>query len=184
VLLNNGFGQKTVAILNGPFEIGEVAKTMEYLERMIKRFLYKFVGVIAVFAFVAVLCIYRSWEVRMTAITGIISSVYFVQKHRLEELHLFKDLFKEFNERYDNINEELNRIVASDGELSKEDKDTLFNYFNLCAEEYLYYKEGYVLLSVWKAWENGMKIFFSDQRVGRLWDEERATNSYYGFKPD
>lgn len=170
--------------LNWSLGIGKTRKTMEYLERTIRHFLYKFVGIIALFAFVAVFYLFKQWEARMAAITGIISFVYFVEKQKLEELHLFRDLFKEFNERYDNINEELNRIVANDGELSKEDRDTLFNYFNLCGEEYLYYSEGYVLPSVWKAWKNGMKTFFADKRVRNLWDEDPAADSYYGFNPD
>lgn len=114
---------------------------------------------------------------------ALISSVFFLQKHKLEELRLFTELFKEFNERYDNLNDKLNKRILKNGDLSTEDKIILFDYFNLCGEEYLYYKEGYILPNVWKAWNNGMKVFFKDERIKKLWDEECKTESYYGFKP-
>jgi len=151
-----------------------------------KHLLYKHFEITMICLFVVVLCIAVTcvtWQIRISLITGIISFAYFVQKHKLEELHLFTKLFKEFNERYDNLNEKLNRIILSDSKLSPEDRDTLFNYFNLCGEEYLYYKEGYILPIVWKAWKNGMKIFFSNEKVKDLWYKERPTDSYYGFEP-
>jgi hypothetical protein len=122
-----------------------------------------------------------TWQIRTTLVGGIISCAYFVQKHKLDELQLFKELFKEFNERYDALNEELNRILLSEKKLDNKDKDILFNYFNLCGEEYLYYKEGYILPSVWKAWRNGMRIFFQDKKIKELWKEECKTDSYYGL---
>jgi len=148
-----------------------------------KHLIYKSFWIIVFCLFVFVLYIDITWRIRISLITGIISFAFFVQKHKLEELHLFTKLFKEFNERYDKLNEKLNQIISSNSELTMEDKDTLFNYFNLCGEEYLYYEEGYILPRVWKAWKNGMKIFFSNEKVKDLWNKECLTDSYYGFKP-
>jgi hypothetical protein len=44
-----------------------------------------------------------------TILGGIISSMFYVQKQRLEEIKLFKELFREFNERYDELNDHLLR---------------------------------------------------------------------------
>ena len=116
----------------------------------------------------------------------ILTSIFFVQKQKLEESRLFKELFEEFNERYDKLNEELNRIINREAKqsLTSDEKNTLYDYFNLCGEEYLFYKQGYILPEVWESWVNGMRIFFKDNRVREIWEEELRTNSYYGFKLD
>jgi hypothetical protein len=109
-----------------------------------------------------------------------------IQRQKTEELALFKSLFTEFNRRYDRLNEKLNAIrdELSVKELEKEQRDTLFNYFNLCGEEYLFFSQGYIYPEVWRAWCNGMKIFRKNPRIGKLWQEELETDSYYGFDFD
>jgi hypothetical protein len=152
-----------------------------------KHFVYKHFDAIMVCLFLIVIFLtvffMDRWESRISLIGGVFSLVFFIQKHKLEELNLFTELFKEFNKRYDKLNGKLYPIISRTDDLTSDDKDVLFDYFNLCGEEYLYYNEGYIIPSVWKAWENGMKIFFSDKRIKKLWDEEDRTDSYYGFKP-
>jgi hypothetical protein len=123
------------------------------------------------------------WNAILTIIGGSLSFVYFVQKQKLEETRLLKALFTEFNVRYEALNERLNEILRGDPnrELNQEEVDTLYSYFNLCGEEYLFYKRGYIFPEVWEAWVNGMKIFYKDERIRRLWKRELETNSYYGF---
>ena len=77
---------------------------------------------------------------------GLIAFVYFVQKQQLEEHRLFNEQFREFNKRYDDLNERLNRIVRSTRRrpLQKREVELLFDYFNLCGEEYLCYDRGYI----------------------------------------
>ena len=115
---------------------------------------------------------------------GLISFFYFVLKQQSEELELFTRLFREFNGRYDKLNEDLNRIKAdtSEDEFSKKDENLLYDYFNLCSEEYLYYKRGFIYPEVWKAWCNGIDYFLENKRIGNLWDEEeKNAASYYGL---
>lgn len=123
------------------------------------------------------------WNAIFTIIGGSLSFVYFVQKQKLEETRLLKDLFTEFNARYEALNEGLNEMLRGDltRELSQDNVDTLYSYFNLCGEEYLYYKQGYIFPEVWEAWLNGMKTFYKDERIRRVWKQELETNSYYGF---
>lgn len=115
-----------------------------------------------------------------TVIGGILSIAYFLQKQKLEELRLFREIFKECNERYDGMNEALARIVSTeDGKLTAEERDTVVDYLNLCGEEYLYFKRGYIEPSVWQAWQNGMKAILSSPRLREVLEKEKQTGSYY-----
>lgn len=115
-----------------------------------------------------------------TIVGALLSLIYFVQKQKLEELRLFRELFKEFNARYDEMNEKLARIVETmDTEVSIQERETLIDYFNLCGEEYLYFERGYIDPAVWRAWFNGMKAIISAPRVRRVWQAEKQTDSYY-----
>lgn len=117
-----------------------------------------------------------------TAIGAIISFIYLVQKQKLEELRLFRELFKDFNERYDEMNEKLARIAdRQGGEVSSDERETLVDYFNLCGEEHLYFQRGYIDPAVWRAWLNGMKAIVSVPHIKTVWEQERQTDSYYGL---
>jgi hypothetical protein len=111
---------------------------------------------------------------------AILSLIYFLQKQKFEELKLFRELFKEFNERYDGLNERLAKVAESDlSEVSPEERELLVDYFNLCGEEYFYYQKGYIDPAVWVAWHNGMKALVSVPRIHAIWKVERRTDSYY-----
>ncbi|MEE8461678.1 MAG: hypothetical protein V3S50_06105 [Acidobacteriota bacterium] len=127
-----------------------------------------------------------SWQLLLTWLGGTFSFVYLVQKQALEELRLFKELFGEFNHRYDELNEHLNRIAARDSneKLDPADCDHLNDYFNLCAEEYLFYKRRFIYPEVWQSWFNGMKWFYRKQRIREYWKSELASESYYGLRFD
>jgi hypothetical protein len=124
------------------------------------------------------------WKLNITLVASIISSIYFVEKQRPEKMEFFIKLFTECNKRYDDLNEKLNEMVQEDPQngLSSEQMDLLYNYFNLCAEEYLFYKEGFIYPEVWKSWCNGMKVFFGNKRIKEIWQREERGGSYYGFK--
>ena len=96
-----------------------------------------------------------------------------------------KELFQYFNDRYDDKNDELQRITAEDSrdrDLTPPQKLALIDYFNLCDEESVFRDAGYIYDPVWESWENGMRQFSKDPRIAELWEEEQKTNSYYGFK--
>jgi hypothetical protein len=107
-------------------------------------------------------------------------------RQHLDETKLFQELFVGFNERYNKLNARLNgiRFGPKESDLSDHERDVLFDYFNLCAEEYLFYKAGYIDHSVWNSWRQGMCVFFKVPRIRRLWDEDSKTGSYYDFRPD
>lgn len=128
----------------------------------------------------------RSYELLIPAMAAVAGFVYFIYSQHLQETRLFSELFKQFNERYDRLNGRLNEIASRDSEgmLSLAEKQVLYDYFNLCAEEYLYYKAGFIDEEVWKAWARGMKAYLASESVRRLWEEELSGGSYYGFTLD
>ena len=115
---------------------------------------------------------------------ALLSFFYFLQKQRLEEMRLFRKLFTDFNSRYDKMNEKLGKIIKNNqgGDLKKDETQTIVDYFNLCAEEYLFYKQGYILPDVWMAWHNGMRIYLRNKNISDLWQKERKSESYYSLE--
>ena len=71
--------------------------------------------------------------------------------------------------------------MGPDEELTQIEKIVLFDYFNLCGEEYLFYKQRQIHPDVWKSWLNGMQFYYNQPRVRALWIEELRQNSYYEF---
>jgi len=125
----------------------------------------------------------QNWQLVLTAAGGALSFVYFVQKQKLEELRLFKELFTEFNARYDRLQDRLLLVIArNDGDLSPEERLLVYEYFNLCAEEYLFYKRGYIDPDAWVAWQNGMRAYLANPRIRRLWEEDVKSDSFYGLR--
>ncbi|NRB63981.1 MAG: hypothetical protein HRU40_13320 [Saprospiraceae bacterium] len=123
-------------------------------------------------------------------VTGIyLSILYFFQKQNLEELKTFKELFVEFNSRYDNLNNKLNKISKKDEGIDdlykifpkNKDRDTLDDYFNLCAEEYLFYKKGLIVKEVWTSWCKGMIYHLKNHIIWEYWEEVQKEESYYGL---
>ncbi len=140
------------------------------------------VGLTIVFSLVG-----ADWRISLGTIGALLSFVYFVQKQQLEEAKLIKELITEFNKRYDDLNQDLNCLIRADpGAESPESaqEDKLYDYFNLCAEEYLFYRRGYIYPEVWEAWACGMSIYLSDPRIREVWDCEAETGSYYGLDFD
>jgi hypothetical protein len=139
-------------------------------------------GTILVGAVAFLLCTETSITSIATVAGSVLSVIYFIQKQRLEELKLFRELFKEFNARYDGMNENLASIISKNNTpLTSEEESSLIDYFNLCGEEHLYYELGYIDPVVWKSWCNGMKSIIESPRVKPLWEAEKATSSYYGI---
>lgn len=112
------------------------------------------------------------------AVAALIHFLYSQHNHNTER---FMGLFRDFNARYDLLNNRLNALLIKDGALTYEDEQLLYDYFNLCAEEYLYFKSGYVDSEVWLSWLKGMKPFPSNPEIRHIWQKEIDSGSYYGF---
>ena len=94
----------------------------------------------------------------------------------------FKELFTEFNQRYDKMNNFLFSIQDTDT-LDMQQRDRVIDYLNLCAEEYMWVKKGRIPLHIWRSWRNGIQIHLNKRPIRTIFDEERALwkSSYYGF---
>jgi hypothetical protein len=124
-------------------------------------------------------------EVLIPAVGGVGGFLYFLYQQHLNETKLFKELFIEFNRRYDDLKFALNAIVLdpSEGPFSSGEREKVFNYFNLCAEEYFFYNAGYIDHDVWSSWCRGMGVIFKHPRIRTLWEQDCKADSYYGFRP-
>jgi hypothetical protein len=139
----------------------------------------------------------------LSAAASCLAFCYFVQQQKLAETKMLKELFTDFNERYDRLNETLIEVCDYSNvepvrgyqcllkcfqkrqTLIDKHYNAINDYFNLCSEEYYFYKAGYIPQDVWDCWEQGMKYFFSNKLVREIWDDEinkgLLLNSYYGF---
>lgn len=119
-----------------------------------------------------------------TIIAVALGFCYFAQQQKLAEMRLFKDLFTEFNRRYDDLNDCLHQIAISDIPLDETRRQRIVDYFNLCGEEYLFFTEGYIHKEAWRSWCAGMLSYLERERFRTVWAEESTTNSYYGLSLD
>lgn len=120
-----------------------------------------------------------------TLVGGIVAFMYFFYKQHDQDTDVFLRLFAQLNLRYDALNGDLSEIAESEGEhpLTKKERDTLCDYYNLCAEQYMYFTAGYIDDRVWNAWTSGMLYYYQIPKIQRHWNKELAQESYYGFEP-
>jgi hypothetical protein len=160
------------------------------MQRMGKHFVFRNYWRIAPVVALALIAIIaarhpQGWEsLTATTLGGALAFCYFVQKQKLDELRLFKDLFTDFNRRYDAMNEKLENIRAGNQRVDPQQRKILANYFNLCAEEYLFFNEGYIHGEVWSSWCRGMLYYLHDARILQVWNEEMVSDSYYSLTLD
>jgi hypothetical protein len=79
------------------------------------------------------------------------------------------------------MNGRLEDICTGNSVDGTELKKALMDYFNLCAEEYLFFKEGYIHPQVWQSWCRGMLYYLRNSRIRQVWNEEMISDSYYGL---
>lgn len=115
------------------------------------------------------------------SVAGTLSFCYFVQQQKLAETQLFHTLFSDFNKRYDRLNNKLDLIARKNEAITQTDRNWIVDYFNLCAEEYLFYKEGYIHHDVWRSWCRGMLWHLERPKFRDVWDEEINMDSFYGL---
>lgn len=113
-----------------------------------------------------------------TVISIFISAITFHQHND----RFFKELFTEFNERYNKLNNHLNDI-HDDTVLTKEQEQKVIDYLNLCAEEYMWVKKGRIPERIWHSWNIGMKVYMTKKPIGQVFEKERSfwKSSYYGL---
>lgn len=124
----------------------------------------------------------------LIGLLGAIATLYFgTIKFKIEKDKLFKELFNAFNKKYDsNFNNLLNKLRDdSDKELDLDEINQIIDYFNLCAEEYLWRSRNRIPKNVWDAWKSGIKENLEIKQIYEIYQKEILTKngrkSYYGL---
>lgn len=106
-------------------------------------------------------------------------------QNRLEKRKAQRDLFEKFNQRFNSLNEDLNAIRAGSfaATAQKSAESVVQDYLNLCSEEYLWRKRGFVDEEVWSAWLSGIHYYLKSPAILKVFVREQKTApySYYGF---
>lgn len=125
-------------------------------------------------------------EVQISLLGGMFALIFFIQQQKLAEYNFFQNLFFNFNQRYDDMNDILGSIKDNEEPLTTEQEKELVDYFNLCSEEYQIFKQGYVPLEVWHSWMGGFRQYWAIKKVRKKWEAETLGKAemYYGFNPD
>ena len=149
-----------------------------------------YISIITFIVFLLIIILFGfEWidEKLFLGLLGVIATLYFgLLKQKSENDKLFKELFNTFNERYDNkFNDLLNELREdSERKLKKDEKNLVIDYFNLCAEEYLWYSQNRIHKRVWVAWKAGIKSNLEIKQIAELFHKETATSigrvSFYG----
>lgn len=127
-------------------------------------------------------------------LVGLIITFYY-QYHNSKLAHdkMNKELFTEFNKRYDALNDFLLEIEATcktleDVSAKPELKYKLNDFFNLCAEEYYWKQKGRIDKSIWEGWCAGMNSWYNRvDIIQEAWDveiEKYGCKAYYIKRKD
>lgn len=120
------------------------------------------------------------WVISALGAAGGLTTFLYTQ--HLQETRLFTELFQGFNQRYNELNQPLSSIAETAMlDIDGEKRQSLIDYFNLCAEEYLYFSAGYIDEAVWRSWARGMKSYADVPAIRHVWEQELGGGSYYGF---
>ena len=120
------------------------------------------------------------------AILGIyITYILSKTSNKIAHDNLTKQLFTEFNARYEVLNNILIRIPADkplQNVLNDVDhSNCLVDYINLCAEEHYWFKQGRIDARIWNSWHAGMKEWHQKLlSLRQMWEiESEFPESYY-----
>lgn len=147
-------------------------------------------SIIATLSFILAYCLfYNSVDSKdFLGIVLAIATIYFgVLKHRIENDKMFKELFESFNKKYDGTLNDLFNDLRRDPkmELDAKHKNLIIDYFNLCAEEFLWFEKRRIPKKVWQAWKSGIKENLQLPKIRELYDQEIKTEdsrkSFYGL---
>jgi len=153
----------------------------------IKRWKWSILFVIIVFIIIVLFAFDNIKIETFLASLGVTITAYLgILRQKIDDDKVFRELFNSFNQRYsDQINDEFNKLMIPSESLEPPNKLLIIDYFNLCSEEFLWYKKGRIPNDIWKAWEAGIIFNLSIPQVKELFECETKDKgqklSYYGF---
>lgn len=124
---------------------------------------------------------------------GILITLYYSwHTKKIADEQMMKQLFTEFNQRYNLLNNSLIEIerdypsieLLNASSRAKVLKQNVIDYFSLCAEEfYWYYHKRRIDKLIWNSWHTGMNYWYKNvPTIKSLWEIEIKSNgrkSYY-----
>jgi hypothetical protein len=128
---------------------------------------------------------YIATQIAVIALSTTLFLGYLNYQHTQDRL--FKDLFKEFNERYNALSDQFQHLEndyppeVKLSEVDKKDLKLIINYLNLCAEEYFWFDRGRLDYGAWESWKSGMSTWAKLPVVRVVFEDEVATwkTAYY-----
>ena len=131
------------------------------------------------------------WVTSIFGAVGIFITCYYSHNSKkIADEKMLKELFTEFNQRYNGLNKYL---VEIEGKYNSIDlfneaenfyiiKQKVIDYFNLCAEEYFWHKHKERIDPViWESWQIGMNYWIKVPTIKSLWKEEIKNNGYVSY---
>jgi len=132
------------------------------------------------------------WSSLILGAFGLIVTIIYTRKSQeLANDKMMKELYTEFNSRYNKLNDKLSIIESEFPTMEKlekavnseEMKQTIIDFFNLCAEEYYWYDhKKRIDKIVWLSWHNGLKYWYNNIEVIReMWQIEMQKVGSKGY---
>jgi len=125
------------------------------------------------------------------AVSIILTAYYSWHTKKISHEQMLKQLFTEFNQRYDSLNSNLIEIEREYPTVKQfeeannmELKQKVIDYFILCSEEFFwFYHKKRIDPLIWKSWQAGMNYWYNNvPAIKALWEKEVQTTgklSYY-----
>jgi len=127
----------------------------------------------------------------------VLTGKYEKKKQELDRANAFRELFNSFNLRFNALNKVLNEVLdlsdtrKSAGvqlyftDLTSEQRDKVQDYLNLCSEEFLWKRKGFIDDDVWIAWKLGLSYYLQADPIKELFRREKngpyRASYYEGF---
>ena len=135
-----------------------------------------------------ILFYYKVFEGQVFAVifASIVTTYYAFLKQKIENDKIFKDLFESFNTKYNGeTNDIFNELVRNPEkrieEIKPNGENIVIDYFNLCAEEYLWFSKGRIPKKVWDAWKCGIIANINGIRQVKVLYKKEIENSEQSF---
>ena len=131
------------------------------------------------------------FQIFIAASAVLISGILSYLSYRKGKADLFFQLFTRYNEKYSKLNDKLYLILEKEAKLKrnqikikdfdKQEINTIMDYLNLCSEEYLWRKKGFIDKNVWESWQDGIQWWYDNSIfIQLIWKQEfKQKRSYY-----
>lgn len=85
---------------------------------------------------------YSDPQLLVGAVGGLWAFAFYMQSRHAEDARFLKDLLQTFSEKYDDINNGLQTAVRHNEPFTETERNLFIDYFNMCAEEWLFRQMG------------------------------------------